>query len=360
MKIAIVYDRVNKWGGAERVLLALRELFPDSTLFTSVYHEDATWAKVFSQIKTSFLNKISFTRDKHKLLAPLMPIAFESLDLTGFDLVISVTSEAAKSVLTSPGVRHVSYILTPTRYLWSGFDIYFENKYLKFISGKIIRYLKKWDKISANRPDTLVAISSEVKKRIKKYYGLPSKVLYPPVDLGFLVYKNPKLKNKNYYLIVSRLERYKKVDLAIETFNKLGLNLKIVGEGSQRSKLEKLAKKNIKFLGLVSDKKLAKIYQQCKALVLPQEEDFGIVALEAQAFGKAVLAYKKGGALDTIIAGSTGFFFEKQTVKSLSALVKRFDKQFYKKINEKKCFLNAKRFSKEEFKKNFRELIVNL
>src|SRR3990172_1252396 len=163
-KVAIVYDRVNKWGGAERVLLTLHEMFPDAPLYTSVYDEkNASWAKVFSNIYTSFLQKIPFAKGNHEFLAPLMPLAFESFNFNDYDLVISVTSEAAKGIITKSGTTHICYCLTPTRYLWSGYEEYFKNPILKFISKPFVSYLRMWDKIAANRPDKIIAISTEVK-----------------------------------------------------------------------------------------------------------------------------------------------------------------------------------------------------
>lgn len=184
MKVAIVYDRVNKWGGAERVLLVLHEMFPDAPLYTSVYDEKrAPWTKVFPQVYSSFLQKIPFAKGNHEFLAPLMPIAFEQFDFGKYDLVISVTSESAKGIITRPGTFHLCYCLTPTRYLWSGYEEYFKNPILRFISKPVISYLKSWDKIAASRPDKIIAISTEVQKRIKKYYGRESEIIYPPCEI---------------------------------------------------------------------------------------------------------------------------------------------------------------------------------
>src|SRR3989338_8390229 len=190
MKVALVYDRVNKWGGAERVLLALHELFPDAPLYTSVYdRKKASWADVFDPsagsgqgIKTSFLQKIPFST-RHELFAALMPLAFESFSFDEYDLVISVTSEAAKGIITKPKTMHICYCLTPTRYLWSGYNDYFKNPYFRFISKPLVSYLRFWDKIAAQRPDAYIAISKEVQGRIKKYYGRESTVIYPSVTL---------------------------------------------------------------------------------------------------------------------------------------------------------------------------------
>src|SRR3989344_3126516 len=189
MKTAIVYDRVNKWGGAERVLLTLHELFPDAPIYTSVYSpEKATWAKVFPEVIPSFLQNIPCLRDKHEYLAPFMPIAFESLNLTRSDLVISVTSEAAKGVITKPGTLHVCYCLTPTRYLWSHYELYFKNAVFRAVTKPLVFYLKHWDLIAAQRPDEMVAISLAVRERIRKYYAREVKLIFPPLSFKMSVF----------------------------------------------------------------------------------------------------------------------------------------------------------------------------
>ncbi|MEJ2347771.1 MAG: glycosyltransferase, partial [Patescibacteria group bacterium] len=319
MKIALLYDRVNKWGGAERVLVALHEIFPEAPLFTAVYSsQKAEWAKVFPEVIPTFLQKIPFTEDKHELLGTFTPIAFETLDLSDFDLVISVTSEAAKGVIVKPPAVHLCYCLTPTRYLWSAHDLYFKNPLLHFLSRPAVNYLRNWEKVASQRPDQMVAISQEVRKRIKKYYNRKSEVIFPPVELERFKIDPKNNKRKDFFLVVSRLVSfYKKVDLAISAFNDLGLPLYVVGTGGSEKRLKAMAKGNIKFLGHLTDAKLADYYKKCTALVFPQEEDFGIVALEAQAAGAPVIAYKKGGALDTVIEGKTGVFFDKQTKESL-------------------------------------------
>ncbi len=358
-KVAIVYDRVNKWGGAERVLLALHEIFPKALLYTSVYDEKkAAWAKVFPEIKTSFLQKIPFARSNHEFLAPLMPLAFESFDFSGFDLVISVTSEAAKGIKTDFKTLHICYCLTPTRYLWSGYGQYFKGGTFKAMTKLVVDYLKNIDRKIAKRPDVMIAISSEVKNRIKKYYQREAEIIFPPVE----IYKNPEVevqinprRVQSYYLLVSRLDfGYKKVELAIEAFNKLGKNLIIVGTGREEKKLKKMAKENIEFMGWVSEKKLANYYKNAKALITPQEEDFGIVAVEAQSYGVPVIAFKKGGAIDTVIPGKTGLFFNKQKSESLIDAVKKFEKM---KFSKKLMLSNAQKFSAGRFKKELLALI---
>lgn len=368
MKVALVYDRVNKWGGAERVLLALHKLFPQAPLYTSVYDPiKAPWSLRFNsgqaKIKTSFLQKFPFASSNHQLFATLMPIAFESFSFDEFDLVISVTSEAAKGIITKPQTKHICYCLTPTRYLWSGYEEYFKNPILRFFSKLVVTYLRFWDKIAANRPDVFIAISKEVKGRIKKYYNRDSEVVCPPLTLNPKSeirnpkqFQNTKNKIQNYFLIVSRLVPYKRIDLAIKAFNNLGLPLKIVGTGSEFNKLKNIAKSNIELLGSLTDEELVRYYRGCRALVFPGVEDFGLTILEAQSFGKPVIAFRAGGALETIIEGKTGLFFDEQKVESLILAIKQFNNLT---INSKDCVKNAEEFSFERFKKEFMEIINN-
>jgi glycosyltransferase involved in cell wall biosynthesis len=354
IKVALVYDRVNKWGGAERVLLTLHELFPNASLFTSVYDsKKADWAKIFPKVIPSFLQKIPYLQDKHEFLGTFMPAAFEGFNFDNYDLVISVTSEAAKGIITRPGTIHICYCLTPTRYLWNSYNIYFSEKsLLRALAEPVIRYLQRWEKVAARRPDKIIAISSAVKKRIKKYYGLDSQIIFPPVENIF--FKSKQKKGK-YYLIVSRLVSYKKVDLAVKAFNKLGYPLIIVGKGSEGRKLKKISKKNIQFAGEVSEEKLIEYYANAKALIMPQEEDFGIVAVEAQSVGTPVIAFKAGGALNTVVEGKTGIFFEKQTTEGLIKAVQRFSRLT---INSSDCRNQAEKFSKERFKKEFNQMVA--
>jgi len=352
MKVALVYDRVNKWGGAERVLLAFHKIFPDADLFTSVYNEKtASWANKFC-IKTSFLQNFPFAKSSHELYASLMPIAFEGFNFDSYDLVISITSEAAKGIITNPNTLHICYCLTPTRYLWSGYNDYFRNPFLRFFSKPAVSYLRYWDKIAAKRPNKYIAISTEVKTRIKNYYQEDSEIIFPP----FMFPQNDtsgKTKG-DFFLLVSRLVYYKRSDLAIEAFNKLGLPLKIVGTGSQMSYLKSIAKPNIEFLGDLTDEKLSFYYKNCKALIFPGLEDFGLTMVEAQSFGKPVIAFRGGGAMDIVKDGITGEFFSEQSLESLIKSMEIFSNKSY---NSKLCRENALRFSFDKFKEQIQKAV---
>ena len=356
LKIAICYDRVNKFGGAERVLLTLHEMFPEAPLYTSVYDEKkAPWAKVFPKIHTSFLQKIPILKNYHELMGWLMPLAFESFNFKNYDLVISVTSEAAKGIITGTNTKHICYLLTPTRYLWSGYDEYFKGVTFKGLTKPIVSYLRWWDRVASQRPDKIIAISTEVQKRIKKYYQRDSEIIFPPASAMLKALRAGPPVSKNYYLCVSRLVKYKKVDLLIETFNELGLPLIIVGIGSEFKGLKSRSKSNIKFLGQISDQELAKVYQNALGFLMPQEEDFGITSVEAQSFGVPVIAYGKGGALDTVIDGKTGIFFNEQNKASLSSAIAKFDNLSF---NRRYLITNAKRFSSERFKRELQRSLV--
>jgi glycosyltransferase involved in cell wall biosynthesis len=355
MKTALVYDRINKWGGAERVLLSLHELFPDAPLYTSVYDKkQAKWAKIF-KVETSFLQKFPNIVSNHESYPFLMPIAFEQFNFDNYDLVISVTSESAKGIITKPRTKHICYCLTPTRYLWSGYDEYFKNQIFRFFSRPLVSYLRTWDKVAANRPDFYIAASNEVKKRIKKYYHKDSEVVYPPLYIDAKVGAGKsQTENSGYFLVVSRLVSYKRIDLAIEACNALKTPLKIIGLGKEEKALRKIAGPTIEFLGNVTDEKLVSYYAQAKALLCPGIEDFGLTIIEVQKYKKPVIAFRAGGALETIREGKTGLFFDHQTKASLTKELQEFDSYSFKGDD---CAKQAELFSFKNFKDNFLSLV---
>jgi glycosyltransferase involved in cell wall biosynthesis len=327
MKVALVYDRVNKWGGAERVLLALHELFPEAPLYTSVHNvESSSWAKVF-RIIPSFVQQLPYAKKAHEFYPLFMPGAFETFQFDEYDLVISVTSEAAKGIITKPQTIHICYCLTPTRYLWSGYQEYFTSKLSRIFAFPAISYLRKWEKVGASRPDAFIAISAEVKDRISKYYSRNSEVIHPPVSL--VSEKKRRVKREEYYLVVSRLVSYKRIDLAIRACNQLKRKLVIVGTGSQEKKLKSIAGPTITFVGSVTENQLKEYYAKCKAFLFPGREDFGITMVEAMSYGAPVIAYSQGGALDIIVADKTGVLFDEQNTESLVAAMRKFEKMSF-------------------------------
>jgi glycosyltransferase involved in cell wall biosynthesis len=352
MKVALVYDWLDSWGGAERLLLELRQIFPQAPIYTSLYRpEKAVFAKKFPKVKVSFLQKFSCLG--HRLLAPLMPLAFESFDFADFDLVISVTSFAAKGIITKPTTKHICYLLTPTRFLW------FPHQYPgKKIPQPINNYLKSWDKIATQRPDKIISISQTVRKRCQKIYQRDSRVIYPPLNNKFMPMPDQALPGhkREFFLIVSRLERQKKIDLAIKAFNDLGWPLIIIGIGSQEKRLKKLAKKNIQFLGQVSDQELVKYYQRAQGLIFPQEEDFGLVALEAVSQKTPVIAYRAGGATEIVKKNKTGLFFYPQSKAALKKALLKYHKNDYNKGNFR---FGLDKFSQENFISSWQKLIKN-
>lgn len=353
MRIALVYDRINKWGGAERILLLLHKMFPNAPVYTSVYDPIAApWAKDLN-IHTSFLEKIPYARRHHEFFATFMPIAFESFDFSRFDLVISLTSEAAKGIITQPQTKHICICLTPTRYLWSEYKLYFPNKSFRLLLSPLIKLLQFWDKKASTRPDIMISISKTVQKRVKKYYERDSEVIYPPLFFGKMT-KN--FMKGQYFLVVSRLSRFtphKRIELAIKACSKLNLPLKVVGAGDI-SFFKKMAGESVEIVGRVSDQELKNYYKNCTALIFPGIEDFGLVMVEAQSYGKPVIAYNAGGATEIVQNGKTGMFFDHQTVLSLTNALKNFDVSRY---NKKDCIENAKRFSMSNFKNQLMKVI---
>lgn len=369
MKIALVYDRVNKIGGAERILAAFHEIWPKAPLYTAVYNpQTAPWAENFKVIP-SFLQKFPMAKTHHEFYPWLTPLAFESFSLKGgsassgyfddYDVVVSVTSAEAKGIISKPKTLHICYCLTPTRYLWSHYDCYFRGKLHRWLTVPVVYYLREWDKIAAQRPDYYLAISKIVAQRINKYYGRDSEVIYPPVDTNKFRIRNYEsgVREGNYFLVVSRLVPYKRIDIVIEAFNKLGLSLKIAGRGSQEGLLRSKAKSNIEFLGELTDRELLRYYQGCQTLILTQEEDLGLVSIEAQACGKPVIAFRGGGALETVIQGTTGEFFYPQESEALIKAINQFRSSAYR---DQDCRANAEKFNKENFKKRFKDKVENL
>lgn len=375
MRVALVHDDLVQWGGAERVLLGLSEIFPDAPIYTSVCDFDKKELKanfVNKKIVTSFLQQIPGWKSLYKALLPLYPIAFELFCFSDFDLVISHTTRFAKSIITKPKTKHICYCHTPPRFLWhfSGETGY---RWLEPMMSK----LRIYDQVSSRRVDFFIAGSENTKRRIKKVYKQDSRVVYPFIDLER--FQDVETFDGRYFLVISRLNKYKRVDLAVEACARLGLPLKVIGSGSELDKLIRLPRRfgtrnDIHFLGNLSDEMVVEVLAGCKALIIPGIEDFGLTSLEAQALGKPVIAYREGGVLETVVDGKTGFFFNQQTVDSLASTLRRFndlstcfdklkDKSLQTSLNHfnrNTCIANAQKFSKENFLKDFKQTIASL
>lgn len=332
MKVALVHDYLNQMGGAERVVLALHEIFPDAPLYTSIYAPDRVDPAFRNiDIRTSFMQKLPLVKKHHQPFLPLYPFAMERLDLRGYDLILSSSSAFGKGVITKPGTMHICYCHTPMRWCWN-YDEYVEREGLGRLSRAvlpfIITWLRVWDQTTAMRVDHFIANSPAVAERIAKYYRRDSVVIPPPVDADRF-YFDPATQPEDYFLIVSRLLPYKRIDLAIQACNALQLPLVIIGGGRDEARLKRLAGPMIRFMGRLSDEEVLHYYAHCRALILPGEEDFGITPLEAQASGRPVIAYGAGGALASVIDGVTGRFFSAQTVESLSSVLATFGERDY-------------------------------
>ncbi len=332
MKVALVHDYLNQMGGAERVVLAFHQLFPEAPLYTSIYDPQRV-DPAFQQmdIRTSFMQKLPLVTKHHQPYLPFYPFAMESLDLRGYDLVLSSSSAFGKGVITGPETLHICYCHTPMRWCWN-YREYVEREHLGKLARSVLPFLitslRIWDQTSAMRVDHFIANSPVVAERIQKYYRRDAAVIPPPVEVSRFLF-DPDTPLEDYFLIVSRLIPYKRIDLAIEACNRLQLPLAIIGGGRDLERLKHIAGPTIRFLGRLSDEEVVYHYARCRALLFPGEEDFGITPLEAQASGRPVIAYGAGGALASVIDGVTGVFFREQTVESLATVLSLFDEHSY-------------------------------
>jgi glycosyltransferase involved in cell wall biosynthesis len=353
VKLALIASWLNQYGGAERVLEVAHDLFPDAPVFTSTYRAAVMPAAYTTwDIRASFIDHIPL-QNKRALL-PFYPVAFESFDLNGYDILLSITSAFAHGVRVPLGARHISYCLTPARFLWNYAD-YVERERIgrlpRLILPWFIRQLRVWDRRAADRVTQFIAISQTVRERIAKYYQRDATIIHPPVDVDRFCVSRAR---GDYFLILSRLVPYKRIDLAVQAFNELGLPLVIAGAGRDRARLQALAKPNVQFLERPSDEQAHDLLARCRAFLFPGEEDFGITPLEANACGKPVIAFAGGGALETIIAGVTGEFFSEPTAQALANVVRAFDDHQYDPMTLRK---HAERFSVAVFKERLSALV---
>lgn len=352
MRVALVHEHLAQDGGAERVLQVLARMYPAAPIYTLLHNPGRANAFFLTRdIRTSFLQRIPGSRRRYQWLLPLMATAIESFDFSAYDLVLSSASAFAKGILTGPDTLHLCYCHSPTRYLWTDTHRYVrELPYPRFVQAGILRYLTQlrvWDRAAADRPDEFVANSRTVRDRIRKFYHRSSTVIEPPVEVErFTVGREPG----RFFLAGGRLVAYKRVDLVVAAFNRLGLPLTVFGSGVEERKLRAMAKENIRFLGRVSDVELQRLYRDCIAYLHPQEEDFGIAAIEAMAAGRPVIAYERGGAAETVVPGTTGVLFADQTWEALADAVIRFKGGAY---DPGAIRAHAERYSVERFTERF-------
>lgn len=347
MKIALIHDYLSQDGGAEQVLRAFHEIWPEAPIFVLFADKKKVSGFEKAEIRQSFLSRVPFVKKRYRWLLPLMPMATERYNLHEFDIVLSSTSAFAKGVLTQPHTLHISYCHTPTRYLWTDTHQYIDslklNPITELILPRVIHKLRIWDRLSAERVDHFIANSNTVQKRIKKYYKRKADVIYPPVDVS--VSKNSVTK-KDFYISGGRFVPYKRFDLIVETFNRLGSPIKLFGVGPELEKLKKKAKPNIEFLGRISDAERDALLAQAKAFIHPQVEDFGITPVEAMAAGTPVIAYGVGGVTETVLHKKTGYLFAEQSWEGLYEAVLASEDINW---NTQSIQDHAQRFSKEVF-----------
>jgi glycosyltransferase involved in cell wall biosynthesis len=368
MKIALVHDWLTGMRGGEKVLEALCEIYPDADIYTLFYIKDNISPIIKNhRIYTSFIGNLPLANTKYRYYLPLMPLAVERFNLKEYDLIISSSHCVAKGAIPSKQSVHICYCFTPMRYIWDMYDMYFKRKesdfFAKTLMPVFLPYLKKWDIRSCQRVDYFIADSKNVQEKIKKFYNRDSEVIYPPVNAeNFTISDNIG----DFYLVAGAFAPYKRLNLAIEAFNILGYPLKVVGCGQEEKKIKSIAKRNIEFLGWQTDEILRSYYSRCKALIFPGEEDFGIVPLEAMAAGRPVIAYGKGGALETVVPidntrngeYGSGILFYEDTPASLAEAIQKFEK-LQDKINPLKIREHVSRFTKDIFKAKIKKFVFD-
>ena len=354
-RIAFIVDALPAIGGGEKTLFAALEVFPQADIFTLIYNRKAFAASPIAnkEIITSYLDKLPYAHTRHRMFLPLMPSAIERFDLCRYDVVVSFSYAIAHGVHVKDGTRHVSYTYTPMRYAWSDLNLDGTHSHKNPLLDLLMEKFRTWDKAAAARVHEFVAISHGIAKRIQSAYQREARVIYPPVETERF---SSNGQRGDYFVTLSRLVPHKRIDLVIAAFSRLGLPLKIIGDGPQRKKLQRRAKPNIEFLGYQSEEAVARLLSHARGFVCAAEEDFGIAIVEAQAAGCPVIAYKGGGALETIIDGTTGLLFPEQSAASLTEAVKRFEDVGHR-FQSSDMLDNAQRFSKRRFTEAFQELV---
>lgn len=356
MNIALVHEHLAQDGGAEKVLLAMQEIFASAPTYTLIHNpKKANPAFLNKDIRTSFLQNLPFAKTKYQWYLPLMPQAVERYNLMAYDVVLSSASAFAKGVITRSDAIHICYCHSPTRYLWSDTHEYVASLHQSELVKKAVlammKSLRVWDRLAADRVDYFLANSKTVQERIRKYYRRDSTIIYPPVDVDKFKVGDTLSR---HFVTGGRLVPYKRFDLTVEAFNHLGIPLKIFGSGPEEQRLRAMAKPNIQFLGKVDFATLHRVMNEAQAFIHPHEEDFGITAVESLAAGRPVIAFAKGGALETVTPGLTGTFFDEQEWEVLADAVLRFKASDY---NPQAIRKDAERFSRQAFAKNIKEFV---
>lgn len=355
MKIALAHDYLIQMGGAERVVEVFHEMFPEAPIYTTVYNERGLPATLSAaDIRSTWLQRMPGVKGNFKRMLPLYPLAIRDFDFREFDVVLSSSSAFMKSIQVPKHTFHLCYCHTPMRFAWD-YDSYIAREKRPGVVKQALRVymdrLKKWDERTSGNVNQFIANSSIVKERIKKYYNRQSDVIFPPVHTSRF---HSTARIGDYYLVVARLVSYKRIDLAVEAFNQSGLPLLIVGDGPDRKRLAELAKPNVKLLGRLDDAEVTRMMAECRALIFPGEEDFGITPLEVNAAGRPVIAYRAGGALDTIVPGVNGLFFSRQEPEDLIAAVQEAENYPW---DVEQIMAHARKFDEEAFKVHFRQYV---
>ncbi len=357
LRIAILHDYLNQYGGAERCLEAFHDIFPEAPVYTLVYDSSVLPQYSGWDIRTSFVDKIPFARYGYRYFIPLFPMAVKSFNLYEYDLVISMSHAWVKGAFVPNGV-HINYCLTPTRYIWDLYDEYKRDKYIPLLGRlslpAVAFLLRKWDLAANKGIDRFVAISETVKERIAKYYNSDSEIIYPPVKTDFFVWK--KYEREDFFITVSRLKAYKRIDLIVKAFAENKLPLKVVGKGPELPRLKKLASENIEFLTNVDDGGLVELYNRAKGFVFAGFEDFGIVNAEALSCGLPVIAYNRGGAAEIVDDGVSGILYDEQSPEGINRAIERF---FPMKFDSAEIRNAGLKFSEGSFKEKWIELVRN-
>ena len=348
-RVALVHDRLDQAGGAERMLWTFHTMFPDAPIFTAMWNQRIVPRFTGCDVRTSWMQRLPGVQQAPRAFAALYPLAFSGLDLSGYRLVISLTTSFAKGVRTDPDALHVSYCNSPSNFLWRP-QAYFQGAAQRALTSPLRLWLKAWDRRAARKPHVYVTSGKPVADRIRSFYGREAAIVPPPVEPSWFT----RHISDDFYLVVGRLVPHKRIELAIEASERLGVPLRVAGEGRAAVHLRRRAGTNVRFLGRVPDEDLRDLYSRAAAVLVPGEEDFGLVPLEAQAAGTPVIAYDGGGARETVEDGMTGIRFAPQTAEALASAMKQARRRSW---DRSRIRANAARFSESRFRQDFLSII---